>query len=84
MRFCFVGVAVFAAVNPLAARADTALTGLELSKIDAVMADINCRVQPEAVVREGNYFVLSDVFCADGEFTIRLDANFRVITKRAE
>jgi len=38
-------------------------------------------VHPADIEKEDDGYVLRDVFCADGQFEIRLDAMFRVIAK---
>lgn len=76
---------VFLVVSPLPlALANGELTGQEVSRINAVLAQMKCRVAPDAVTKQDDQYVLSDVFCADGQFDIRLDANFKLIAKRAE
>lgn len=69
---------------PSAIVAQDSVTVQELSRIEAVMAELNCRIDPGRVLKQGNEFVLNDVFCADGQFDIRLDGQFRVIAKRVE
>ena len=84
MRFGFCAAALVVACFPFGVSADDPLTGLEQSKIDAVLAELNCRVTSETIERQDDGFVLRDVFCADGQFEIRLDPEFEVVGKAPE
>jgi len=64
--------------------ADEEMTVMELSKVQAVMQKMHCRLKPEMIVKLDNGFVITDVYCADGTYTVRLDADFKIISKQAE
>ena len=71
-------------VSPTTVGAEDELSGQELSKIDAVLASLNCRANTEMIEKQGNQYVIRDVFCADGQYSIQLNALFEVVVKRTE
>ncbi len=60
------------------------LTVLELSQIQGVMEQLNCRLKPEMVIKLDDGYLIQDVFCADGSYEVRIDAEFNVLSKVAE
>jgi hypothetical protein len=83
MRWIYYGMAALAVGALPSAAADNPVTGQELSKINAVLESLNCKVKPETIQKSGDGFALDDVFCADGLFTIRLNSKFKVVAKQA-
>ena len=55
-----------------------------MAKIDEVLAAKTCEVDPANVEVEDADFDLDDVMCADGQYDIKLDANFAVTEERKE
>ena len=55
-----------------------------MTRIDEVLAAKTCQVDPANVEVEGGVFDLDDVICADGQYDIRLDANYVVVEERKE
>jgi hypothetical protein len=54
------------------------------AKIDEVLANMQCEVDPANVEVEGGNFDLDDVICADGQYDIVLDAGYAVTERRKE
>jgi hypothetical protein len=54
------------------------------TRIDEVLAGMQCEVDPANVEVDDGNFDLDDVICADGQYDIKLDANFAVIEQRKE
>lgn len=59
-------------------------TADQQARIDAVLAEMKCEVDPENVEVENGVFDLDDVVCADGQYDIKLDAAFAVTERRKE
>jgi len=78
------GLTFLVATSSTCALANEEITVMELSKIQGVMQEMHCRLKPELVVKLDDGFIVADVFCADGTYEVRLDADFKVISKRAE
>jgi hypothetical protein len=72
------------AFAPAMALADDGPTDEQMAKIDEVLAAKSCEVDPANVEVEDGTFDLDDVMCADGQYDIKLDANFTVIDERKE
>ena len=72
------------AIVPFVALADEGPTDEQMAKIDEVLAAKSCEVDPANVDVEGDVFDLDDVMCADGQYDIKLDANFAVTEERKE
>lgn len=74
-----------AAASPALARD---ATPEEAAKITALLAEMQCEMDPaEIEVEEGapaQMYELDDVFCADGQYDIGLNAEFDVVEKRKE
>lgn len=75
-------MAALALAVPLPALAQA--TAEQQARIDAVLAEMKCEVDPENVEVEDGMFDLDDVMCADGQYDIKLDANFAVTERRKE
>ena len=64
--------------------ADEAPTGAELEKITALLAELQCEMDPDDIEMEDEGYELDDVFCADGQYDIELSKDFEVVEKRKE
>ncbi|MCE6953320.1 PepSY domain-containing protein [Cereibacter sphaeroides] len=71
---------LLAAAPVMAQEADPAT----VEKVTALLASMQCEVDPANIEAEGDGWELDDVFCADGQYDIKLDANFAVTEKRKE
>jgi len=60
------------------------ITGKELSRIHALLADIKCQIDDDDIEKTQTGYELDDVFCAEGQFDIELNAAFEVVNKKAE
>jgi hypothetical protein len=69
---------------PVLALADAAPTDEQMARIDAVLAEKQCEVDPANVEVEDGSFDLDDVMCASGQYDIKLDASFAVTEERKE
>ena len=83
MRKIIITAAALAFV-PLVALADEAPTEEQMARIDGVLAAKSCEVDPANVEVDDGAFDLDDVMCADGQYDIKLDANFAVTDERKE
>jgi hypothetical protein len=82
MRKFILAAAALAAV-PFVAVAQEA-TEEQMARIDEVLAEKSCEVDPANVEVDDGNFDLDDVMCASGQYDIKLDANFAVIEERKE
>ncbi|MGP3696239.1 PepSY domain-containing protein [Rhodobacter sp. NSM] len=72
---------VLAATTASAQEVDEATVG----KINAMLTEMQCEVDPVNIeVEDGGGYELDDVFCADGQYDIKLDADLAVTEKRKE
>ncbi|MWP37692.1 PepSY domain-containing protein [Rhodobacter sphaeroides] len=55
-----------------------------VGKINAMLAEMQCEVDPVNIEADDGGYELDDVFCADGQYDIKLDANLAVTEKRKE
>ncbi|MDT8858112.1 PepSY domain-containing protein [Paracoccaceae bacterium Fryx2] len=73
--------ALMATAMPVAAH------DLPAETVDAItraLADIQCQMDPDDIeVKDGGY-ALDDVFCADGQYDMKMDAAFAVTEKTKE
>lgn len=56
----------------------------EVEKILAVLADMQCEMDEDDIDKEDDGYELDDVFCADGQYDIDMNATFEVVEKRKE
>ena len=56
----------------------------QMTRIDEVLAAKQCEVDPANVEVDDGTFDLDDVICADGQYDIKLDANYVVTEERKE
>lgn len=82
MKTILLAAALLAA--PFAAFADDDPTAEQMERIDAVLAEKQCEVDPANVDVEDGIFDLDDVMCATGQYDIKLDADFAVTEERKE
>lgn len=54
------------------------------ARIAAALKAIQCEVDPANVERDGAGYELDDVFCADGQYDMTLDAALAITEKRKE
>ena len=83
MRKLAVAAASLALISS-GALADEGPSDEQMTRIDAVLKARSCEVDPANVEVEGGVFDLDDVMCADGQYDIKLDANFAVTEERKE
>ena len=69
---------------PFAALAQEGATPEQIARIDEVLAAKTCEVDPANVEVEDGVFDLDDVMCADGQYDIKLDADYAVTEERKE
>ncbi|WP_413206491.1 hypothetical protein [Rhodospirillum sp. A1_3_36] len=55
-----------------------------VAKIMANLGKMQCEVDPENIEAEGDGYELDDVFCADGQYDMDLNAALEVVEKRKE
>ena len=60
------------------------VTEEEAAKIMAALAEIQCEMDEDDIEKEDDGYELDDVFCADGQFDIDMDAEFNVTEKNAD
>ncbi|RJL18887.1 PepSY domain-containing protein [Paracoccus siganidrum] len=65
--------------------ADEDPTPEQIARIDEVLADMTCEVDPDNIeVEDDGSFDLDDVMCADGQYDIKLNADFTEKERRKE
>lgn len=75
-------IAALIAAAPAMALADA--TPDQLARIDEVLAGMKCEVDHANVELEEGIFDLDDVICADGQYDIKLDGDYKVVEQRKE
>jgi pectin methylesterase-like acyl-CoA thioesterase len=55
-----------------------------VAKILANLGKMQCEVDPENIEADGDGYELDDVFCADGQYDMDLNAALDVVEKRKE
>lgn len=64
---------------------DDKATAEQIEKIDEVLAAMTCEVDPDNIeVEDDGSFDLDDVICADGQYDIKLNADFTEKERRKE
>jgi len=66
------------------ALADDDPTEEQVSQIMEMLAGMECEMDPGDIEMEDGGFELDDVYCAEGQYDIDLDANMQITNKRAE
>ncbi|MCR8550145.1 PepSY domain-containing protein [Salipiger sp. P9] len=59
-------------------------TAEQTAKILAMLAEMQCEMDPDDIEMEDGGYELDDVYCADGQYDIDLDAALNVTNKRKE
>ncbi|MCP1200658.1 hypothetical protein [Notoacmeibacter sp. MSK16QG-6] len=54
------------------------------AEIMALLASMQCEMDPADIEIEDDGYELDDVFCSDGQYDIELDAELNIVEKRAE
>lgn len=70
-------------LTALPAAADTP-SAAQTEQILAMLAEMQCEMDPDDIEMEDGGFELDDVYCADGQYDIDLDADLNVTNKRKE
>ncbi len=60
------------------------VTEEEITKINALLAEMQCEMDEDDIEKEDDGYELDDVFCSDGQYDIDLDADFNVTNKKKE
>ena len=60
------------------------VTPEEVTKINALLAEMQCEMDDDDIEKEDDGYELDDVFCSDGQYDIDLNANFEVTNKKKE
>lgn len=83
-KFALIAAALAAfALAPTGAGAK--VTEEEIARIDALLAEMKCEMDPDDIEKEDDGYELDDVICEGGQqFDIELNAAFEVVEKRAE
>lgn len=55
-----------------------------VTKIQAMLKDMQCEVEAENIEAEDAGYELDDVFCADGQYDMDLDKDLNVVSKNKE
>ena len=71
-------------IAPGSVSASDAPTADEIDRINALLAEMQCEMDEDDIEKEGDGFDLDDVLCVDGQYDIKLDADYNIVEKRAE
>ncbi|MFC0278315.1 PepSY domain-containing protein [Falsigemmobacter intermedius] len=83
MRKILLATALTAFAFP--AFADDKATAEQIAKIDEVLAAMKCEVDSDNIeVEDDGSFDLDDVICADGQYDVKLNADFTEKERRKE
>lgn len=55
-----------------------------VTRIQAMLTEQQCEVDADNIEADGEGYELDDVFCADGQYDMDLDANLAIVNKKAE
>lgn len=66
------------------ALADKAATPEEVTKIEAALKDMGCNGYDEIEKENEGHFEIDDAQCADGQYDIKLDKDFKLMRKDKE
>jgi hypothetical protein len=55
-----------------------------VTKIQAMLKDMQCEVDADNIEMDGEGYELDDVFCADGQYDMDLDKDLVVTNKKKE
>ncbi len=59
-------------------------TAEEIEKVLSVLEDMQCEMDEDEIDKEADGYELDDVFCADGQYDMQLNAAFEVVSKTKE
>ncbi|SIO30493.1 Peptidase propeptide and YPEB domain-containing protein [Rhodovulum sp. ES.010] len=79
-----VAIAALALAPGLAAAQEGEVSQETVDRIMAMLAEMQCEMDPGDIEAEGGGYELDDVFCADGQYDIDLDENLEVTSRRKE
>lgn len=85
MKKLFIAALLAGFAMPALADDDEKATAEQIAKIDEVLAAVSCEVDPDNIeVEEDGSFDLDDVICADGQYDVKLNADFTEKERRKE
>ncbi|MDH2328890.1 PepSY domain-containing protein [Cereibacter sp. SYSU M97828] len=56
----------------------------QVAAIDAALAEVQCEVDSANIEVEDGIFDLDDVICADGQYDVKMDAEYKELERRKE
>ncbi|WP_246032878.1 PepSY domain-containing protein [Falsirhodobacter xinxiangensis] len=56
----------------------------QIAAIDAALAEVQCEVDSANIEIEDGIFDLDDVICADGQYDVKMDAEYKEVERRKE
>ncbi|MEH6775506.1 MAG: PepSY domain-containing protein [Cereibacter changlensis] len=77
-------LAVALALVAAPAFADDVTDPAVIEQINTLLSGMQCEVDPSNIETDDGGYELDDVFCADGQYDIDLDAEMNVTEKRKE
>ncbi len=77
-------VAAFFVASFAAHAQDSAVPADVQEKILTLLGEMQCEMDPRNIEADDGGYELDDVFCADGQYDIDLDADLKVTNKRKE
>lgn len=77
-------LAVALALVAAPAFADEVTDPAVIEQINTLLSGMQCEVDPSNIETDDGGYELDDVFCADGQYDIDLDAEMNVTEKRQE
>ncbi|PTE21489.1 PepSY domain-containing protein [Cereibacter changlensis] len=77
-------LAVVLALVAAPAFADEVTDPAVIEQINTLLSGMQCEVDPSNIETDDGGYELDDVFCADGQYDIDLDAEMNVTEKRKE
>ena len=77
-------LAVVLALVAAPALADDVTDPAVIEQINTLLSGMQCEVDPSNIETDDGGYELDDVFCADGQYDIDLDAEMNVTEKRKE
>lgn len=84
MTRLFAPAAALALAMPFAATAAEEIPAETVKRITEMLAGMQCEMDPADIEADSAGYELDDVFCADGQYDIELDADLNVTGKRKE
>lgn len=84
MRLMLLTAAIMALPLAAAAQDDDAVPEETVTRINELLAAMQCQMDPDDIEMEEGGYELDDVMCADGQYDIELDADLQETGRRAE